>query len=365
MPQMPNTQPKKALFFNPYLDSAGGGERYFFAAAAVLANLGWQVDITGSRPDRARLADQLKIDLASYNFLPDVFKYSAWHKFRFTRGYDLIFYISDGSIPLLAGRRNLLHFQVPFQGVNGRSPANRFKLGFIHHLVCNSRFTQRFVDREFGSAKTTVLYPPVDTTAFKPLAKKKIILYVGRFTDLLHHKNQELLADIFMKLYTDHRNGPLKNWQLVLAGGDKEGKAIVTRLRSITRGYPVRIAANVDFSELKLLYGQASLFWSAAGFGFNELKEPQKMEHFGMTTVEAMAAGAVPLVVNLGGQKEIVTSGEDGYVWKTTDQLQNLTLDLIRHPAKRRRLAAQAIITSQRFSLAKFNENFKQIVQSA
>jgi len=37
------------------------------------------------------------------------------------------------------------------------------------------------------------------------------------------------------------------------------------------------------------------------------------LEHFGITTVEAMAAGCVPLVYDSGGQAEIVSSGYNGY----------------------------------------------------
>jgi hypothetical protein len=55
--------------------------------------------------------------------------------------------------------------------------------------------------------------------------------------------------------------------------------------------------------------------WHATGYGFDAEQYPAKQEHFGMTTVEAMSAGAVPVVLNTGGQREIVTHGDDGFLW--------------------------------------------------
>ena len=40
-------------------------------------------------------------------------------------------------------------------------------------------------------------------------------------------------------------------------------------------------------------------------------------EHFGITTVEAMAAGCVPVVIDKADQREIVRHVTDGYRWTT------------------------------------------------
>ncbi len=53
------------------------------------------------------------------------------------------------------------------------------------------------------------------------------------------------------------------------------------------------------------------------------------MEHFGITTGEAMSAGCVPVVINKGGQPEIVRDGVDGFVWNDSRELKEITLKLI------------------------------------
>jgi glycosyltransferase involved in cell wall biosynthesis len=65
-----------------------------------------------------------------------------------------------------------------------------------------------------------------------------------------------------------------------------------------------------------------------------------------MSTVEAMSAGCIPVVVNRGGQKEIVSHGKSGYLWNTLDELLEHTALLINDPGQR---SAMQQIARQRF----------------
>ena len=44
-----------------------------------------------------------------------------------------------------------------------------------------------------------------------------------------------------------------------------------------------------------------------------------------MTTAEAMSAGCIPIVVNKGGQREIVDEGVNGFKWDSIDELVEKT----------------------------------------
>ena len=59
----------------------------------------------------------------------------------------------------------------------------------------------------------------------------------------------------------------------------------------------------------------ASIYWHATGFGTSEQMQPSKQEHFGMSIVEAMSAGAVPIAFDAGGPRETVDPGANGYLW--------------------------------------------------
>ena len=60
--------------------------------------------------------------------------------------------------------------------------------------------------------------------------------------------------------------------------------------------------------------------------------EPEKCEHFGISVVEAMSAGAIPFVVNNGGPAATVRHGWDGFRYESEDELIELTRALFAQP---------------------------------
>lgn len=339
--------PKKlAAIYDPYLDTLGGGERYTLTVADCLSKNGYQVDVFwDDKSIKDKIEPRLGIKIERISFLPNIFNKSYIEKKKILKNYDLIFFLSDGSIPLLMAHQNLLHFQVPFHGVGGKSWLNKIKLRRTKAIVCNSNFTKKFIDKEYG-VNSAVLYPPVDVESFKSLKKENIILSVGRFTDLLHNKRQDVLVEAFKKLKS--------KWKLIVAGSDQEGKAFVAKLKKMASGYPIEIITNPQFNHLKRLYGQAKIFWTAAGFGIDEEKEPEKVEHFGISTVEAMAAGCVPVVIRKGGQPEIVKEGENGLLWEEEKELVEKTLSLIKKPKEILKISQNAQKRALVFSQTRF-----------
>jgi glycosyltransferase involved in cell wall biosynthesis len=351
----------KAGIYDPYLDTLGGGERYTLTFANGLVKLGYEVDVFwNDKSIREKIKERFGFNVDQLNFVDNLFAKDKKTRQGLMKNYDLIFFISDGSIPSLGAKKNILHFQVPFHGVSGKSLLNRLKLRKIDLIVCNSFFTKKVIDKEYGVC-SEVLYPPIDVESFKPLKKENLIINVGRFTNLMHSKRQDVLVKSFIKM-CDEKKEKIKGWKLVLIGADKEGKEYVSDLKKIAKGYPIEILTNSNFDDLKKFYGQAKIFWTAAGYGFDEEKQPEKMEHFGMTTVEAMACGCVPVVISKGGQKEIVEDGKNGFLWGTEEQLIDKTLGLMENGDKWAKLSKAAQERSLVFSEKKFYERIKKLV---
>lgn len=335
----------KAAIHNPYLDTLGGGERYTVSFAKVLVDEGWDVDLEWSGPDiKDSLNKRFGIDLSKVNIVSDI---------KRGDGYDLCFWISDGSIPALKSRKNILHFQVPFHGVNGASLMNKMKLFRINEIVCNSEFTKKVIDEEYG-VNSKVIYPPIDTESFKSKRKENIILYVGRFSKLKQNKHQEVLIKTFIEMV----DSGLKDWKLVLAGGSEVGSGtFIQELKRMIIGYPIQIIESPDFKTLKSLYGVAKIFWSAAGFGENELEEPENFEHFGMSLVEAMSASCCPVVYGVGGHKEIIENTVNGFFFFTTKELVSITNKLINQKSYLREISLKSKESSKRYSYSNFKSN--------
>jgi len=149
----------KAAVINPYLDTLGGGERYSLAFVDALSQNGDQVDVQWKNGKIKNLLEERfgkKLN-ENISFVSDA---------RRGDGYDICFWVSDGSIPTLRARKNFLHFQVPFHNLGGNSLLNKMKLFRIGNIICNSDFTKKVIDREYG-VESNVLYPPVPASSIK------------------------------------------------------------------------------------------------------------------------------------------------------------------------------------------------------
>lgn len=271
--------------------------------------------------------------------------------------YRGIFWVSDGSIPLLPVLKRVVHFQAPFQNIEGLTLRNQLKLTGTT-VVCNSRFTKRFIDQEFGVA-SRIVYPPVAVSKFAPMKKDKLILSVGRFTTTSQHKRPEILIQAFKKMV----DRGLNQWRVCVVGivENEESETMVTALRVMSRGYPIAIKTNLPHDRLISLFNHASIYWHAAGYGADIESHPEQAEHFGISTVEAMAAGTVPCVFAAGGQLEIITNGKDGIFWKTQEDLINKTLEIIDDKEKLQALSSHAVHRAQVFSEERFCKEIQDL----
>lgn len=348
----------KVGIFSPYWQTFGGGERYLLSVAEFFQDRRDDVSIFWKEDsDVEKIKRRFDIDLAKVKFVSDIFHGDSniVSKLYQTAKFDLIFYLSDGSIPTLLSKNNILHFQMPFNLPNQKTLANKLKFKKINKIVCNSYFTKKHIDRTFG-VRSIVIYPPVDVDKFSPGKKENVIVSVGRFFGPTNPKKHDILIKSFIQLVS---NKAIHNWHLVLIGGvTKESGKEVERLTKMAKNYPVKIITDSSFEILQENYAKAKIYWHAAGFGEDLKTYPEKAEHFGITTVEAMAAGCTPVVFAGGGQIEVVQEGESGFFWETTEQLQQKTLRLIKNDKLRSEMSANAAARSQKFSKQRF---FKEL----
>lgn len=228
-------------------------------------------------------------------------------------------------------------------------------------LLANSEYTRRWIERRW-SLPSELLYPPVAVEDFTPGAKRNIILSVGRFFAGSHNKKHLPMIAAFRSLC----ERGLAGWEFHLVGGSDqaipEQRAYLEQVRAAAHGYPVKIHANLPFAELKRLYGEAKIFWHATGYDEDEERAPERFEHFGITTVEAMAAGCVPVAIGRGGQPEIIEDGRSGYLWQTLEELQARTRTLVEQPEAWVRLAVGAQMRSRIFDSAHFQRRVEGLV---
>lgn len=348
--------------YDPYLDDLGGGEKYMMSIAACLSR---EHDVTvfwDKKEDFDRLLERFSIDLSQVKVSKNIFstKYNFFKRIIMTKKYDIIIVLSDGSIPFVLSKKLFLHIQQPILEPK-KSIKTRFKLSRVSEVFCNSNFTKSFVDEEIG-VSSRILYPPISLNK-KNVKKENIILNVGRFrvrnTDNSDYKKQGIMVEVFKEMIDEG----FKGWTFVLAVGlqDKDRDEF-DLLQKKASGYPIKFMINKSNDELWSIYSKAKIYWHASGFGEDLKAHPEYAEHFGISTVEAMGAGAVPVVINAGGQKEIVETGENGFLWDSTNELKKITLKLSADKELYNGLSKNAMKRARYFEGNRFCEELNKII---
>ncbi len=348
--------------FDPYLDTLGGGEKYMLTAASCLAMdhevfVLWDKDLNILKKAEKRFSLDLKKVKLSENF----FKYESFLKrFNLSKKYDAILFLSDGSIPFVKSKL-FIHLQFPIEWVEKSGAWQNVKLKRIHKVICNSNFTKDFVDKKLGT-KSIVVYPP-SSVYFNDskIKKENIILTVGRF-GLLPNGGYFKKQDFMINTFKEMIDKGLKNWKLVIVVSYIEKyKEELEKLKKTAKNYPIEFIENSSFDNLSKIYQKAKIYWHASGFNEDLKKNPERAEHFGISTVEAMSSKAVPVVINAGGQKEIVDNKENGFLWDTKDELIKKTLEIIKDDDLRIKMSAKASKKAKEFSNEIFCENIRKI----
>lgn len=245
----------------------------------------------------------------------------------------------------------------------GPGITKRSELESYQRIITISDFCQKWIKKYWG-LNSSVLYPPVNTNQFRLVKNKEnYIINVGRFFVTGHSKKQLDQIKVFKKMCDLKIT---QDWQLHFVGsvhdGDKHREYFENCIEA-AKGYPIVFHTDVPFAELKNLLEKSKIYWHATGLDEDENTNPILMEHFGITTVEAMASGCVPVVINKGGQVEIVTQ-ESGFKWNNREELILATQKLISDDKLFAAMSKKAKKRSEYFSKKNFKKRFEKIINN-
>jgi len=199
------------------------------------------------------------------------------------------------------------------------------RVSHVDRLLAVSDFTRQFVRERWGRESTT-LYPPcpIDLHNNLRVPKQDLVVTVGRIAP-------EKRIGLFLEMA---RRLPAVDFAIV--------GSIATERRSYYDSLSAGAPSNVSFvvsplRKVRELLGRAKVYVHTA-----------QNEHFGITIVEAMAAGCVPVVNDSGGPREIV-SDDVGYRWNSVNAAVGKILELVNDDDVRRRLSENAASRAKQF----------------
>ena len=216
-------------------------------------------------------------------------------------------------------------------------------------VISNSKFSCRVISRAFG-IDSIVLSPPVDVALFRKAtflssysrSRKDAILVISRFHPTKKIENAIKLA----KLLKQYKVGT----EMKIVGNippKREGYYLYLRhlIDRYDLGDYVTIEANVSFSRLLDLMRESKVYF-----------HPLLGEPFGISTVEAMSAGLIPVVPNIGGHTEFVPLK---YQFRTFGEGVEAVSSALKASNSERMLISDSV---KRYSVDSFIHHFQQIV---
>ncbi len=199
-------------------------------------------------------------------------------------------------------------------------------------IIAISEYTANWIQKRW--CRDSFLLPPPIKKRVAPSVdnKSKVILSVGRFFAGNHNKKHLDMIAAFRSM-CDDKLLPC-DWELHLVGRvhhetDNHRKYFNT-VCAACEGYPIKLITEATNERVNKEYKQAAIFWHAAGLNEHDTRNPERFEHFGMSTCEAMSAGCIPVVIAKAGQLETVEHEQSGFLFETEKELIMHTLRVIK-----------------------------------
>jgi glycosyltransferase involved in cell wall biosynthesis len=210
----------------------------------------------------------------------------------------------------------------------------------VRTLLSVSDFTRGFVQKKWGRDSITV-YPPCPVDAYSELSKvqsrENLVVTVGR---IVPEKRFHMFVELARMI---------PNTKFVAIGSLSDStSAYYERLR---RTAPENVSFVLSpLRKVKDLLGSAMVYVHCA-----------ENEHFGITIVEAMAAGCVPVVHDSGGPREIVTK-DVGFRWRNLSLAGRQIAMLVENDRLRREFSAVSSVKAQEFRPEVFESEMARVL---
>lgn len=225
-----------------------------------------------------------------------------------------------------------------------------------YKIYCNSLYTQKCL-KKLWKVDAEVLYPPVDIPKQRLFKKQNLIVSVGRLTP---DKSYDFIIKLFKQML---KNSVIKNYKLLICGKIYNSDYL-KKLKQLSKDNFIEFKTDLTNKQLKSIYKKSKIFIQAKGLNINEKKYPGFLEHFGMTTIEAMSYGCVPVVLNKGGYKETVENNRSGFLFDSEDEaIEKLKL-LVKNEKLRKDMSKQAVKRAKKFSLQRMQREIDKMMNS-
>jgi len=216
-----------------------------------------------------------------------------------------------------------VHFPLQsLQPVNGRPPSM---------IWANSQFTAKHV-KEFWGLNAEIVHPPI---------------YCDIYQNNRGFKSRSYDAVMFARLHPDKFTvlNELKGYRVAVVGSSYGFEKEVPRW--------VTLYENATLNQVVDVLSKSKVYVHAKGFGTYMGGKESLPEHLGITILEAMAAGCVPIVPDAGGPPEIVGFNEKhGFLFHNANELRGIISRLLQNEPLWRQYHERSLARAKDFDVS-------------
>jgi glycosyltransferase involved in cell wall biosynthesis len=234
-------------------------------------------------------------------------------------------------------------------------------------ILTNSKFSKEAIEKFYGidKVKSTIVYPPVDIDKFKIAGNRDNNKNINNHTEkdpnsiivisrINSKKSIENAIEIGKKL---KEKGNINYFNMTIVGNTtSDNQDYLEKLNYLIGKYDlkdnIKIKPDVPFDELQKLVQRTSIYI-----------HPTLNEPFGISIVEAMSAGLIPIAPDRGGNTEFVPSK---YQYQSLDHAAELITKIIKDKNVNNEFQNERKNISDltnNFSKKKYKENLRKIIE--
>eukprot|EP00955_Chlamydomonas_euryale_P004644 49736-Chlamydomonas_euryale.AAC.7 len=340
-----------AAVFTPYHITPGGGEKYLLSAVEAMQSMGYFVTIyvrpfnrCASKADLMQTASFLRVTLDESKVSLQIWTDDAPR-------VHVFFVLGNEKHPQVApiGMVNMFMCQFPFD-------LDRLLAPWINQRISQAALLPDIV----------VLHPPVSLMSVSSAASDRThILMLGRFFKGRQSKGHKAAIEIFDQM----RNSIPASTMLYMIGQlVRDHEAYFEELHNLVAAKHLtdRVQiVNAAPHEVVNGYMMSSLVqWHLTGLDIDSSADPASLEHFGISIVEGMSTGIIP-VACLGGPEDIITTGVDGFISHNLQEVREHTLSIFSLSSERQMdISNAARARAVQFQASEFRQRFIDTVEN-
>ncbi|MCW0952941.1 glycosyltransferase [Weissella ceti] len=217
----------------------------------------------------------------------------------------------------------------------------REKYNKLNYIITLNEASRAELQRMVGVSKEQTLAIPngIQVSKYTSTNKNKTMLTIGRLSE---EKGFDRIPEIFSLISDEY-----PDWEVRIHGVGSEKEVIQSEINKYYLGDKVHIFPSTQKPDRDMAEGSIYLV-------------PSRFESFGLTIIEALSAGLVPIAYKTQGSDFLIKDGYNGLLFEQ-DDVEGFAAglsDLISNPEKRQELVRNGQATVNEYSMNTIGEKW-------